>query len=76
MPTDEARLQGADGELRPERIARLIERAYAHQQEGDAIDAERKALGMDPRRLKNILAQKKTLDALIGEELLPEGAKL
>jgi hypothetical protein len=75
MPSDEARL-GADGELRSERIKALVARVEAHEAEGRAIDAERKALGLDPRRLKSILATKKTLDALIGGDLVPEGASL
>lgn len=75
MAPEQARL-GADGELRSERIKTLVARVEAHEAEGAAIDAERKDLGLDPRRLKNILATKKTLEALIGGDVLPEGASL
>jgi methylphosphotriester-DNA--protein-cysteine methyltransferase len=65
------------------RVAVLIDRIEAHDAEGLDIRAAADALGLDAARIKSIrkaradlAATQKTLAALMGAGMLPEGAKL
>jgi N12 class adenine-specific DNA methylase len=64
-------------------VAHLIERMEAHENEGVKIQAEQDRIGLDDKKLKAIRkakaaadAAQKTLDALMGSGLLPDGATL
>lgn len=70
---DELRLEGLP---RATRVQNLINRINAHDAEGVEIAAEMKALGVTPAQVKKIQATQKTLAALMGTDILPEGASL
>lgn len=61
---------------RATRVQHLINQINAHEEAGAAIDAEMKALGLSRADLKKIRATQKTLAALMGADLVPEGASL
>lgn len=61
---------------RAARVQHLINRLTAHEAEGEQLDAERVELGLSPRDVKKIQATQKTLAALMGADVVPEGAKL
>lgn len=65
----------------PDAIAGLIQRIETHEAEGEAIRALAEELGIDAKKIKIIrkakadaAAAQKTLDALLGAALLPDGA--
>ena len=77
MPSDQAcPAAGASDEPRAERIERLMQRIAAHDAEALAIVEAQKELGLDTRQVKAIRAARRTLAALMGSGLLPEGASL
>lgn len=76
MPSDETRLDEAAPLPRATRVQHLVNRVNVHEAEGAAIKAEMDALGLTPGQIKKIQATQKTLAALMGADLLPEGFSL
>jgi hypothetical protein len=76
MLNDETRPDGGSALPRATRVQHLINRIGAHEAEGAEIAAEMKALALTPAQVKKIQATQKTLAALMGADLLPEGAQL
>lgn len=76
MLTDETRLDDGKELPRVTRVQHLINRINAHEAEGVEILAEMKALGLTPAAIKKIQATQKTLAALMGGDILPEGVSL
>lgn len=80
---DQAYETGAATLSRPTRVQHLINRINAHEQsaawlkaEGIEISEEMAALGLSKADVRKIQATQKTLAALMGADLVPEGAKL